>query len=235
MRHRDLGDTVSTVRCCTTTPFQRPAQTASRQLRPRLGSLGGVLAPHMRTLAAPVATDGDHQRRGSPPERLVGKASDHGVTHSALAAAPTAPLVRLEDPAGQYSPVWIEALPYDFEAEVVDPGERGQVRAGEGSVRQVEVFQVAGVGTAILGRPRRLPGHWVLAHRYTINYEEPVKAGAGRMSPCRGAAGPAFLVCCGAPRTRPPRGRAGHVTPRRGANCLPRFEAPPAGRARPRV
>jgi hypothetical protein len=60
-----------------------------------------------------------------------------------------------------------------FEIEVVDPSERGQVRAREGSVRQVKVFQVAGVGTAILGRPRRLPGHRPDFGRYTLICEEP--------------------------------------------------------------
>jgi hypothetical protein len=45
-------------------------------------------------------------------------------------------------------------LPHNDEAELVQTAERGQVRAGEGSVGHVEVFRMGGVGTPILGRPR---------------------------------------------------------------------------------
>jgi hypothetical protein len=62
----------------------------------------------------------------------------------------------------------------DFEAELVKAAERGQVRAGEGSVKHVEVFRMGGVGTPIIGRPRPLPGHHPRAARYTLNCEEPV-------------------------------------------------------------
>jgi hypothetical protein len=40
----------------------------------------------------------------------------------------------------------------DQQAEAVE------IRAGESSVEHVEVFQVDGVGTSIIGRPRPLPG-----------------------------------------------------------------------------
>lgn len=40
--------------------------------------------------------------------------------------------------------------PNDFETELVETTERGQVRTREGSVRHVEVFQVDGVSTPIL-------------------------------------------------------------------------------------
>ena len=43
--------------------------------------------------------------------------------------------------------------------ELVEPAELGQVRTGEGSARQVEVFWMGGVGTPIFGGPRRLPSH----------------------------------------------------------------------------
>jgi len=105
----------------------------------------------MRTLAASVAPDRDRQRRGSPPERLVGKASDHGVPHNALAAAPTAPLVRLEDSAGEHGPLRFEALAGHLESELVETAEGGQISACEpsirarrdGSVGHVEVFQMS--------------------------------------------------------------------------------------------
>ena len=49
-----------------------------------------------------------------------------------------------------------EPLPGDLQAERVQAGEGRQVGAREGSVVHVEVFQMAGVGTSILGRPRHL-------------------------------------------------------------------------------
>jgi hypothetical protein len=51
-----------------------------------------------------------------------------------LEAAPSAPLVGLDDPASQHSTVGFEALAGDDKAELVEPAERGQVRASEGSV-----------------------------------------------------------------------------------------------------
>ena len=95
----------------------------------------------------------------------------------ALAAAAAAPLVGLDDPAGQHRPIRLEPLPGDLEPELVEPAERGQVRAGEagvrGSVGHVEVFQMGSVRTSILGRPRPLPRHRRAQRLYTLNCEEP--------------------------------------------------------------
>ncbi|MGI8592265.1 MAG: hypothetical protein ACR2M5_15015, partial [Nakamurella sp.] len=55
------------------------------------------------------------------------------------------------------------------------PGERGQVRGREGSVSHVEVFQVGGVRTTIIGRPRRLSRQRRADLDYTVNCEEPTK------------------------------------------------------------
>jgi hypothetical protein len=74
-------------------------------------------------------------------------------------------------------PVRLEPLPGDFKTELVEPAECGQVRASGGSVRQVEVFRMAGVGTSILGKPRPLPDVRRAADLYTLNCEEPVCAG----------------------------------------------------------
>jgi hypothetical protein len=158
-------------------PFQRPPQTPARQLRPRLSHLGRVLAPHVPAPAAPVSADPHFQRRRSPPERLVRHPPHHRVTRHGLAPATTAPPIQRpvgDDPAGQDRPVWFEALSGDFEAKLIKPGKRGQIRAGEGSVRHVEVFQMSGVGTFIFGRPRPLPGHRRADQLYTLNCEEPV-------------------------------------------------------------
>ena len=53
-------------------------------------------------------------------------------------------------------------------------------RAIKGSIGHVEVFQMDGVATPIIGRPRPLPGHDTpnpAYHPHTLNYEEPVSMG----------------------------------------------------------
>ena len=73
--------------------------------------------------------------------------------------------------------VWPNALAGHFQAQVIQARERAQVRAIEGSIGHVEVVQMDGVGTPIIGRPRPLPGHDTPnpAHNtYTLNYEEPI-------------------------------------------------------------
>ncbi len=63
-----------------------------------------------------------------------------------------------------------------FKAELVEPGELGQIRAGEarasGSVVLVEVFQMGSVTNSMFGRPRRLPGH----RRADLIYTSTVKS-----------------------------------------------------------
>lgn len=55
--------------------------------------------------------------------------------------------------------------------------EGGQVRAAEagrrGSVGHVEVFRMDGVGTSIVGRPRRLSADRRARPTYTVIWEEP--------------------------------------------------------------
>lgn len=57
--------------------------------------------------------------------------------------------------------------------------EGGQVRAAEagrrGSVGHVEVFRMDGVGTSIVGRPRRLSADRRARPTYTLIWEEPGK------------------------------------------------------------
>jgi hypothetical protein len=63
-----------------------------------------------------------------------------------------------------------------LQTELIKPAERGQVRATEannsGNVRHVEVFQMSGVRTSIIGRPRPLPSHRRADQPYTLNCEE---------------------------------------------------------------
>ena len=72
--------------------------------------------------------------------------------------------------------VWLNALARHFQAQVIQARERAQVGTIKDSIGHVEVFQMDGVGTPIIGRPRPLPGHDTpnpTNNTYTLNYEEP--------------------------------------------------------------
>ena len=75
--------------------------------------------------------------------------------------------------------VGLNALARHLQPQAIKARERGQVRAIKGSIGHVEVFQMDGVGTPIIGRPRPLPSHDTPnpAHNtYTLKCEEPVKS-----------------------------------------------------------
>ncbi len=78
---------------CDHDPFQRPPQPGARELRAWLRSGAGVLAPHVSAVGTAVAAHYNFQHGRSPAQRLVGQPPDHGVTSSAFAAAPSAPLI----------------------------------------------------------------------------------------------------------------------------------------------
>ena len=138
--------------------------------------VGGV-APHVRTPLTPVAANAHMQDRGTPPAGLMRQAPDHRVTTNALApAAPTPPILTSKT-ARRHCMVWLNALARHFQAQVIQARERAQIRAIKGSIGHVEVFQMDGVATSIIGRPRPLPGHDTPnpAHNtYTLTCEEPV-------------------------------------------------------------
>ncbi|WP_186246080.1 hypothetical protein [Mycobacterium simulans] len=73
----------------------------------------------------------------------------------------------------QQGPVSLNALPTHLQPELIEAAERGQIRAREGSIRHVEVFQLGVVRTPIIARPRPLPRQRRADHLYTLNYEEP--------------------------------------------------------------
>ena len=84
---------------------------------------------------------------------------------------------QLHDPAGEDRAAGLQQLAGDLQAELVEPTEPGQVRAGEprhrGSIRHVEVFQMGSVRTSIIGRPRPLPGPTRRTAPYTLICDEP--------------------------------------------------------------
>ena len=101
----------------------------------------------------------------------------HAVTRRTLAAAAMTPPVRLDHPTRQHRPIRLEPLTSDFQAQLVKPAERGQISTGEASatssVGQVEVSQMDGVRTPIIGEtstPHLGPS---TTRTYTLNREEP--------------------------------------------------------------
>ena len=120
---------------------QRPSNPAARDPRSRCRSLRRVLPPGPATVAAPVPTHSNQQRRGSVPEWLVRERPRHRVPRDALDTALATPRVIVNDAALQHRPIGLETLPDGFEAELVEAAERGQVRGRERRLVQVEVFR----------------------------------------------------------------------------------------------
>ncbi|CCQ18356.1 putative uncharacterized protein [Rhodococcus sp. AW25M09] len=76
--------------------------------------------------------------------------------------------------------------------------EGGQVRAAEagrrGSVGHVEVFRTDGVGTSIVGRPRRLSADRRARPTYTLIWEEPAKSVSRQRPACLGTGNDSFCA-----------------------------------------
>ena len=158
---------------------QRPAHRRTRELRARIGRLAHILTPHVSTRLAPVAAHAHMQKRGTPPAGLVRQAPDHRVTRNALAPAASTPPILTRNTARQHCMVWPHVLARHFQAQVIQAREHAQIRAIKDSIGHVEVFQMDGVGTPIIGRPRPLPSHDTPnpAHNtYTLKCEEPQKS-----------------------------------------------------------
>ena len=135
------------------------------------------VAPHVSTLWAPVAAHAHMQDRGTPPAGLMRQAPDHRVTRNALAPAASTPPVLTSNTARQHCMVWLNALTPHLQPQAIQASERAQIEAIKDSIGHVEVFQMDGVGIAIIERPRPLPGHDTPnpAHNtYTLKCEEPV-------------------------------------------------------------
>ena len=76
--------------------------------------------------------------------------------------------------------VGLNALARHLQPQAIKARERGQVRAIKGSIGHVEVFQMDGVGTPIIERPRPLRNQDTpnAAHNtYTLKCEEPHTSG----------------------------------------------------------
>ena len=158
---------------------QRPAHRCTRELGARIGRLTHVLAPHVSTLRAPVAANAHMHDHGTPPAGFMRQAPDHRVTTNALAPAAATPPILTNNTARQHCMVCLNALTRHLQPQAIQARERAQIRAIKGSIGHVEVFQMDGVGTPIIGRPRPLPGHDTpnpTNNTYTLNYEEPLNS-----------------------------------------------------------
>ena len=156
---------------------QRPAHRRPRELHARIGRLTHILTPHASTRLAPVAANAHMHDRGTPPAGLMRQAPDHRVTRLALAPAAPTPPILTSNTARQHCMVWPHALTRHLQPQAIQARERAQIRAIKGSAGHVEVFQMDGVGTPIIGRPRPLPGHDTpnpANNTYTLTCEEPV-------------------------------------------------------------
>ena len=166
-----LGDT-GDGEVCDHDPFQRPPQPGARELRAWLRRGAGVLAPHVSAVGTAVAAHYNFQHGRSPAQRLVGQPPDHGVTSSAFAAAPSAPLIWFHHAAREDRTIRFKPLSGHAQTEAVESSEGGQVWAAEagrrGSVGHVEVFRMEGVGTSVVGRPRRLSPDRRARPTYTV-------------------------------------------------------------------
>ena len=73
--------------------------------------------------------------------------------------------------------VCLNALAHHLQPQVIQARERAQIRAIKDSIGHVEAFQMDGVGTPIIEKPRPQPQHDTpnpTHHTYTLKCEEPV-------------------------------------------------------------
>jgi hypothetical protein len=89
-------------------------------------------------------------------ERFVGQTADDGIANDHVATAPTAPVISSVGPAFQKRLVPGDVLAGAGQIEGVESAECREVRRRESRLGHVEVFRMDGVGTSIIGRPRRL-------------------------------------------------------------------------------
>ena len=156
---------------------QCPTHRCARELGAWIGRLAHVLTPHVSTRLAAVAAHAHVQDRGVPPVGYVSQAPDHRVAYDAFAPTLSAPPVLTHYLAGQDGPIASYTLARHLQSQAIQACERAQVRAIKGSIRHVEVFQMDGVGTPIIERPRPLRNQDTpnAAHNtYTLKCEEPV-------------------------------------------------------------
>ena len=136
-----------------------PLHRRARQPGPGLSQASRVLPPHSTAVGAGEAPHAHHQLRGPPPHRHVGQAPGHRPTGYSLSAAGSAKGVLKPDrhAALHNGSRRGQELTHRGQSQGVQPQEGRQIRAGEGSLRHVEVSRDGCVAAPIIGRPRPLP------------------------------------------------------------------------------
>ena len=171
---------------------QPPLHRRAGQPRPGLSQAGGVLSPPPAAVGAGEAPHAYHQLRGPPPHRHVGQAPGHRPTGYSLSAAGLAEGVLKPDrhAALDHRALGCEVLAHRGQSQGVQPQEGRQIRAGEGSLRHVEVSRDGCVAAPIIGGPRPLPsvtthppapGTPISSTYYTPEHEEPVSSHGRRV------------------------------------------------------
>lgn len=107
------------------------------------------------------------------PEWLKREGARHTVTWNALDPAFPTPRICHSDSALDHRPIGPEMLASSDQAKLIETAESSQIGRSEGSVRQVEVFQIGSVRTPIFGGPRPLPDQRRAPAHYTLVCEEP--------------------------------------------------------------
>ena len=108
---------------------------------PGLSQAARVLSPHSAAVGAGEAPQAYQQLRGPPPHRHVGQAPGHRSTGYSPGPAGLAERVLKPDrrAALDHRALRREVLAHRYQSQGIQPQEGRQVRAGEGSLRHVEV------------------------------------------------------------------------------------------------
>ena len=163
---------------------QPPLHSRACQPGPGLSQGGGVLSPHPTAVGAGEAPHAYHQLRGPPPHRHVGQAPGHRPTGYSLGPAGSAERILEPDrhAALDHRALGCEVLAHRSQSQGVQAQEGRQIRAGEGSLRHVEVSRDGCLAAPIIGGPRPLPTatthpphlHTSIGSSYhTLKHEEP--------------------------------------------------------------
>ena len=133
--------------------LQPPLHRRVGQPRPGLSQGGGVLSPHPAAVGAGEAPHAHQQLRGSPPHRYVGQVPGHCPTGYSLSAAGLAERVLEPDrhAALDHRALGCEVLAHRGQPQGIQTQEGRQIRAGEGSLRHVEVSRDGCVAAPIIG------------------------------------------------------------------------------------
>ena len=75
------------------------------------------------------------------PERLMSQHARDRSPRQCLAATTPTPRIRHGYPTLDHRPIWLQTLTHSDQTKLIQPAERGQIRAGEGSLVHGEASQ----------------------------------------------------------------------------------------------